>query len=66
MLVRVAFGVGLLALGYFVGREVGRNESLRRSLDEGEPSEGLDAGGTPESVLREQAQRSDADRQPET
>jgi hypothetical protein len=34
MLLRIAFGVGLLALGYFVGREMGRNESLRRELDQ--------------------------------
>jgi hypothetical protein len=34
MLVRIAFGVGLVALGYFVGREVGRNEPLRRALDQ--------------------------------
>jgi len=33
MLLRVAFGVGLLALGYFVGREMGRNESLRKELE---------------------------------
>lgn len=33
MFVRLAFGVGLLALGYFVGREMGRNESLRRELE---------------------------------
>jgi hypothetical protein len=39
MLVRVAFGVGLLALGYFVGREIGRNESLRHTLDQGDPPE---------------------------
>lgn len=35
MLLRVAFGVGLLALGYYVGREMGRNESLRRDLEPG-------------------------------
>lgn len=34
MLLRIAFGVGLLALGYFVGREMGRNESLRRELEQ--------------------------------
>jgi hypothetical protein len=35
MLLRIAFGVGLLALGYYVGREQGRAESLRRDLDLG-------------------------------
>jgi hypothetical protein len=39
MLFRIAFGVGLLALGYFVGREMGRNESLRRELEQ-EPEPG--------------------------
>jgi hypothetical protein len=34
MLLRIAFGVGLLALGYFVGKEMGRNESLRRELEQ--------------------------------
>ena len=34
MLLRIAFGVGLLALGYFVGREMGRTESLRRDLEQ--------------------------------
>lgn len=36
MLLRVAFGVGLLALGYYVGREMGRNDSLRRELEGGQ------------------------------
>jgi len=33
MFVRVFIGVGLLALGYFVGREVGRTESVREELE---------------------------------
>jgi hypothetical protein len=33
MLLRIASGVGLLALGYHVGREKGRAESLQRDLD---------------------------------
>jgi hypothetical protein len=32
MIVRLFMGVGLLALGYFVGREVGRTESVREEL----------------------------------
>lgn len=40
MLLRVAFGVGLLALGYFVGREMGRNESLRRELERDTSADG--------------------------
>ena len=46
MLVRIAFGVGLVALGYFVGREVGRNEPLRRALDQ-EPWAGPGPEKTP-------------------
>ncbi|MCG6896825.1 MAG: hypothetical protein LJE61_02715 [Thiocapsa sp.] len=48
MLARVFFGMGLLAVGYLVGREIGRNESLRDDLardkarEDGIPSE---AGG---------------------
>jgi hypothetical protein len=54
MLVRVVFGVGLLALGYYVGREIGRNESLRETLAReksdqgrvpGEPADTDAAGG---------------------
>ncbi len=46
MLLRVAFGVGLLALGYYVGREMGRTESLRRELgqDQGPDDPGSDRG----------------------
>ena len=49
MLLRVAFGVGLLALGYYVGREMGRNESLRRELegDQGRGDLGPEAGPAP-------------------
>lgn len=49
MLLRVAFGVGLLALGYYVGREMGRNESLRRELerDQGPGDLGPDEGPAP-------------------
>jgi len=30
--VRLLLGVGLLALGYYVGREIGRLESLREEM----------------------------------
>jgi hypothetical protein len=54
LLLRVLVGAGLLALGYYVGREVGRVESIRQDLEgrkppaPGEP-ETRDAGsqGTP-------------------
>jgi hypothetical protein len=36
MIVRIALGIGLLALGYYLGRGVGRSESLRRDLDAAE------------------------------
>ena len=39
MFLRLAFGVGLLALGYYVGREMGRAESLRRELEQDHESE---------------------------
>ncbi len=65
MLVRVAFGVGLVALGYFVGREVGRNESLRRELDQGDASNGLGAGEATVTELRTKADRRDSEGQPE-
>ncbi|MEJ2552993.1 MAG: hypothetical protein P8164_07660 [Gammaproteobacteria bacterium] len=32
MLFRVVISVGLLALGYYVGREIGRGESIRKDL----------------------------------
>jgi hypothetical protein len=36
MLVRIALGIGLLALGYYLGRGVGRSETLRHDLDAAE------------------------------
>lgn len=60
MLVRVAFGVGMVALGYFVGREVGRHESLRRSLERGETREDRGRGETPEPKVSEQSFGPDA------
>jgi hypothetical protein len=42
MLVRIAIGVGLLTLGYFVGREVGRTESLREELERRRTKAGAD------------------------
>jgi hypothetical protein len=41
MIVRLVIGTGLFALGYFVGKEVGRAESIRDQLSwaaEGEDS----------------------------
>lgn len=32
MIFRILIGVGLLALGYYVGREVGRTEPIREEL----------------------------------
>lgn len=32
MLFRVVVSVGLLALGYYVGREIGRGEPIRKDL----------------------------------
>ena len=32
MLVRIATGVGLFALGFFLGREIGRTEPIREEL----------------------------------
>jgi hypothetical protein len=32
MIIRVFIGVGLFALGYFVGKEIGRTESIRNEL----------------------------------
>ena len=32
MIVRVIIGVGLFALGYLVGKEIGRTESIREQL----------------------------------
>jgi hypothetical protein len=47
MFARLVFGVGLLALGYYVGREIGRNESLREELDlaKGRPAEPPERAG---------------------
>ena len=55
MLLRVAFAVGLLALGYYVGREMGRTESLRRELDRdpGPDDLGADEGPAPPAAERQ-------------
>lgn len=55
MIVRAAMGVGLLALGYYVGREVGRAEHLRELLRSGrsehveldEDAQGADSPASP-------------------
>lgn len=53
MFLRLAFGVGLLALGYYVGREMGRVESLRRELDgDPEPLEAESVERPPEAPRR--------------
>ncbi|MFY9974111.1 MAG: hypothetical protein WAK53_07645 [Chromatiaceae bacterium] len=54
MLLRIAFGVGLLALGYFVGREMGRNESLRRELEQ----EREDSDQAPDAAVHPSASES--------
>lgn len=33
MFVRIVIGVGLFAIGYFVGKEIGRAESIRDQLN---------------------------------
>jgi hypothetical protein len=35
MLGRLIIGAGLLLLGYYVGREVGRSEEVRKELEQG-------------------------------
>lgn len=35
MLVRLIIGAGLFAAGYYLGREIGRHEPLRRELEHG-------------------------------
>jgi hypothetical protein len=47
MIVRLFIGVGLLALGYFVGKEVGRTESLRAELERRRRAEKGAASGAP-------------------
>jgi hypothetical protein len=56
MFVRVFIGVGLLALGYFVGREVGRTESVREELERRRTGAGTDQPdqGDPESAASKQ------------
>jgi hypothetical protein len=34
MVFRVFVSLGLLALGYYVGREIGRGEPIRREMDD--------------------------------
>lgn len=52
MLIRAIMGLGLIGLGYYVGREVGRHEGLREELArDGGPGDGRSAepdGGTEE------------------
>jgi len=43
-IMRLTVGVGLLCLGYYVGREVGRLESVREELRRAREARG-DAGG---------------------
>jgi hypothetical protein len=34
MIIRILTGAGLLLLGYYVGREIGRGESIRKELQD--------------------------------
>ena len=56
---RMLAGFGLLALGYYVGREVGKNDHIRRELEEmrnqqDPEEEGMDAP-TPKPKRRKPA-----------
>ena len=44
MLIRMTVGVGLLAFGYYLGREVGRAEPLREELRRAREAAGSDDG----------------------
>lgn len=62
MLVRIAFGLGLAALGYYVGREIGRGESVRDQLARDDRPRGEDtAESEPRRVSRSQGAAKDAD-----
>jgi len=63
MVVRIFIGIGLFALGYFVGKEIGRAESIRDQLrgatddDLSTPmAQGL-AAAEPETPAREATSR---------
>lgn len=59
MLVRIAFGLGLAALGYYVGREIGRNESVRDEIARGDGPPGEDTAESEPG--RASASQTDAD-----
>ncbi|MCU0833638.1 MAG: hypothetical protein MUC77_04255 [Chromatiaceae bacterium] len=48
MIVRLVLGVGLFALGYYLGREVGRAEPVREALRSAREGEGTAPGATGE------------------
>lgn len=49
MLLRLIVGAGLFAAGYYLGREVGRHEPMRREIEQGRADgrsrEVVDEGG---------------------
>ena len=49
MMVRIFIGVGFFVLGYFVGKEIGRAESVRDQLDWAAEDDDL-LSGKPDSV----------------
>ena len=55
MILRLLVGVGLLALGYYVGREVGRAEPVREELRkarEQKPGKGVASPPSPSATER--------------
>jgi len=49
MLLRLLTGAGLLALGYYVGKQVGRTEPIREELARARPGTIVDAEPDPDS-----------------
>jgi hypothetical protein len=39
MIFRILFGASLFALGYYIGKEIGRTEPIRESLEESRQQE---------------------------
>ncbi len=52
MVLRILVGAGLLALGYYVGREIGRTESVREELRKARTAPPPPAHGTTEPQPR--------------
>lgn len=57
MIVRILTGFGLLALGYYVGREIGRAEPIRNHLEQSRKNDPAQTEAVIDKAVVEQSEQ---------